>query len=272
MRRRGFTLVELLVVMGIIAILAAILLPALQRAREAAQRTNCLNNIKQIGSALQMYRNEHDMMLPPNDNMAGGSLTAPYESLANLYPDYLAEGKVFFCPSDGNDTPDRQYIEDKFYKMGEPQRGIRGGLGHVDDVSYVYIGTESYNLQMKKNPAALRILGDNEEEGVEAPTDVQHRVQYADDFDAMNSPPSPLDPSLCPMSPPAQGLYRYIGGLEEMDNHATDGVNVLYMDFHAEFDSRTWPSPIGRPDMEDGDPNWPKAQWDDLTSEPPTIM
>jgi prepilin-type processing-associated H-X9-DG protein len=39
--------------------------------------------------------------------------------------------------------------------------------------------------------------------------------------------------------------YRYAGGLEQMDNHSQDGVNVLYLDWHGEFDARSWPSPLG---------------------------
>jgi prepilin-type N-terminal cleavage/methylation domain-containing protein/prepilin-type processing-associated H-X9-DG protein len=75
MRRRGFTLVELLVVIGIIALLMSILLPALNRARESAKRTQCLSNLRQIGLAFGMYTAQNKGNLP--HHAASRSAPAP---------------------------------------------------------------------------------------------------------------------------------------------------------------------------------------------------
>lgn len=69
--RRGFTLIELLVVIAIIAVLIALLLPAVQQAREAARRTQCKNNLMQIGIALNNYMMAHNVLPPGTENDTG---------------------------------------------------------------------------------------------------------------------------------------------------------------------------------------------------------
>lgn len=89
-------MIELLAVISMIGILAAILLPALARSRESARRISCLNNLSQIGAAMWMYAHEWDGKLP----WSGGEQNA--DCLAALHSQYLVEDQVFVCPSDVN--------------------------------------------------------------------------------------------------------------------------------------------------------------------------
>lgn len=100
-RARGFTLVELLAVLAIIALLMSILVPALGRARESARRTSCASNLRQWVVVFSLYANEsRGYQWPPRQLNPDLSDSKPSPRVSSVYPDYLSDPRIFLCPSD----------------------------------------------------------------------------------------------------------------------------------------------------------------------------
>lgn len=169
-RRKGFTLIELLVVIAIIAVLIALLLPAVQQAREAARRTQCKNNMKQMGLGLHNYESTNRVFpsageAPPPSNtgltvfFTQSTFTSilPYIDQAPVYQQMsfavhysddattmaMAKTKVtsFLCPSNGSTTPDPL------------------GFGLVDYMPIAYVGLPNTAGVINKKIGALGLFG-----------------------------------------------------------------------------------------------------------------
>ncbi len=136
--KRGFTLVEMLVVISIIVVLAAILFPVFGTARESARRTKCMSNLSQLGLALSQFRQDNGSYPPPpyyseSDHQYKGGFSA-------LYPDYIDDKSLFLCPDDRAIDGIVQEAKDRVYCS------YNGDVGTIDtaDESSWHFSTATY--------------------------------------------------------------------------------------------------------------------------------
>src|SRR5262245_61910949 len=113
-KRRGFSLVELLVVIGIIAVLIGILLPAMNKARQQAKRVACQSNLRQVGQALVMYAGKWHGGIYPDGLGAWSAIGVPRPQEARwpvfVFKPAVYNPPVMLCPSDENPGFEHSYI------------------------------------------------------------------------------------------------------------------------------------------------------------------
>jgi prepilin-type N-terminal cleavage/methylation domain-containing protein/prepilin-type processing-associated H-X9-DG protein len=196
-RQKGFTLIELLVVIAIIGILAGFLLPALSKAQEAARRTSCLNNIRQIELGMIQYAMEYNDEYPSALVDNNESPQKRFERLLTL--NYLNAPKVFHCPSASyTNAPDTTALGGKTITDPSLTKGTVAGV-------YLTIDWCSYGVdpKLKHNGSAGRaVLADAPDPASWGP--------------AANSP-AVGDPK------------------SNSANHKHDGQNVAYNDGHVKW-------------------------------------
>lgn len=267
MLKKAFTLIELLVVIAIIAILAAILFPVFAQAKEAAKKTVCLSNQKQLGTCLQLYLNDFDDMYMmtswAEDPLVGLNYKVHWSYLVQPY---VKNVNIFVCPSD----PKPQTPNDPIHDLQVPKFSYVNNYGVMPAHDYMPVnsalfGTPANLIVMterrwsisNKNPNSPDIVGAWKGTDAWVPgqpcTNVETLGNVATNPDNNTAPGtytyvteaealSAVDPNSTedPNVGPVAGDNRYEIARVQWDRHSGGG-NYIFADTHARYEklSRT---------------------------------
>jgi prepilin-type N-terminal cleavage/methylation domain-containing protein/prepilin-type processing-associated H-X9-DG protein len=154
MKLRAFTLIELLVVIAIIAILAAILFPVFAQAKEAAKKTSCLSNTKQIGLGFMMYGNDNDDYMPSLlasvTPINGGSMSWPVIPYDRQIASYVKNDEIYKCPDDSSGGAPAASIP--FWDGNYRAKKMKRSYGYVGTIFTIQAGGRDANTGMSTGP------------------------------------------------------------------------------------------------------------------------